>query len=155
MQFDTLFYQWLWVTTPYGGGSKAAQSTRTEKQYVQLRLHFLLYLYCLPWSHLNIKYFTSSLAIETCGELCATVHRQPWADTQCCLKDCSGFTAGEHFDTDLAAWLQWVCVSSWDTMENFKRRCSLLLMSHDCTENHRQTSRMFALHDNSFLRLIT
>lgn len=49
---------------------------------------------CFPWWHLTIQYFTLSLAIETCGELCAMVHRQSRTDTQCCLKGCSVFTAG-------------------------------------------------------------
>ena len=86
----------------------------------------------LPMVTFNIQYFTLSLAIETCGELGATVHRQSWADTQCRLKGCGGFTAGRHFYT---AWLQWVCVASWDKTKNLNRRCSLVLMSHACAKN--------------------
>lgn len=86
----------------------------------------------LPMVTFNIQYFTLSFAIETCGELCAMVHRQSGADTQCRLKGCGGFTAGRHFYT---AWLQWVCVASWDKTENLNRRCSLVLMSHAFAKN--------------------
>ena len=135
------------MSTQHGSDSTAAQSKSTEQQYIQLCFFTPTLMFrLLPMVTFNIQYFTLSLAIETCGELGATVHRQSWADTQCRLKGCGGFTAGRHFYT---AWLQWVCVASWDKTKNLNRRCSLVLMSHACAKNPLVLLTLCFLHERS------
>lgn len=50
------------------------------------------------------------------------------------------FSQQGHFYT---AWLQWVCVASWEETDNLNRRSSLVLMSHACTKNQRQLYECF------------
>lgn len=65
------------MSTQYGSDSTAAQSESTEKQYIQPCFFTSTLMFrLLPMVTFNIQYFTLSLAIETCGELCAMVHRQ-------------------------------------------------------------------------------
>lgn len=90
----------------WGGQHRMAAFQKQHLQKVQpsntsnFASLLLLCVPCFPWWHFNIQYFTLSLALETCGELCAAVHRQSWTLTQCSLRRLQWF----HSRATLLQW---------------------------------------------------